>query len=118
MKKMITLFASVLLVTTAFAQFAQGNNNDKQRNAVYRNWNAGNSRYDNDHYSFSRKEMDKQVDKINKKYDKKIAAVSHKLFMGRSKKEAQIRSLEEQRRNELKMVYAKFNNRDNHWDGR
>lgn len=125
MKKIITLMAAVLLVASSFAQYHSGNenryDNDKDRDVVYND----NSRYNKDHnnrrnnrYTFGNRERDMQVAQINREYDRKIERVKHKMFMSRSKKESIICSLEDNRRYEIKKVYARYHHRNDRFDDR
>ena len=122
MKKIITLFASVLLVASAFAQpngKAYGHNKD--RDVVYND-----DRYDrndrhrddrgNDRYSFTRRERDMQVEQINRTYDERINAVRNKWFTSNGKKQRIIRDLENERRYEIKKVYARYNHASNRYE--
>lgn len=121
MKKMITLSAALMFFVAAFAQYNAGNqrNNDynKDRDYSYNERSYKKDRdHDNDRYNFNTRERDKQIAAINREYDRKIAAVDHRWFMSRSKKEAIICSLQNQRKNEIRMVYEQFNRRSNRHD--
>ena len=119
MKKIITLFASVLLVASAFAQYdnqkGYGKRND--RDVVYndRKYNK-NDRRGGDGYSFSKRERDFEIDRINRDYNNKINAVRHRWFASNAKKQRIIWSLEEQRRDEIKSIYMRFNHPRNRYD--
>jgi len=124
MKKIITLLVSVTMVASVFAQYG-GNG---QRDNGYGNGNKGNdvgfndNRYKkddghfNDSYAFSGREKDMQIAQINREYDFKIQSVKNKFFMPRFKKEQMIWKLEQQRRDEIKMVNMKFKNSRNRYD--
>jgi hypothetical protein len=62
----------------------------------------------NDRFSMERK-MQMQISRINQEYDYKIQNVRRNFFMTWFEKQRQIRFLENQRRWEISMVYAKFN---------
>ncbi|MFT3680776.1 MAG: hypothetical protein QM791_10925 [Ferruginibacter sp.] len=112
MKKIITLFVSVFTLTVAFAQYGPGNDYGKERNAVYSDrYKKDGDRRRNDHYTALKRERDMQVAEINREYDRKIQMVRNKVFMGRSKKERLIYQLEDKRRDEIRNVYAKYNDR-------
>jgi hypothetical protein len=122
MKKIITLVASVILVATAFAQpNGRANGHDNDRDVVYND-----SRYDrndnrrddrrNDRYYFSKRERDMQVAQINRSYDERIHAVRNKWFASNGKKQRMIRELENERRYEIKKVYAKYSHPSNRAD--
>ena len=53
-----------------------------------------------------------EIAKINREYDKRIQKVKNSYFMSRWEKQRKIRFLQEQRQQEIKMVYAKFNKRN------
>lgn len=126
---MITLLVAVTMMSTAFAQYDRGNQpgygNDK-RDAVYNNNRGGygNDGYkrDNDRFynrgEYYRREMMRQIDRINDEYDHKIREVKERFFMPRFRKEQIICQLEQQRKQEIQVVYNKYacarNGRD--WD--
>lgn len=124
MKKTFTFLAiATILNTASFAQkdhqpgynYGKGRdheitiNNNRERQVYGRDWGT---------YYFSAKEKDMQLFSINGEYNRRIESVKHKLFMGRSKKQQIIYSLELQRNAEINSVIAKFNDRKNLFDGR
>lgn len=62
----------------------------------------------NDRISMERK-RDKEIARINQEYDYRIQRVKRSFFMSWNEKQRQVRFLEQQRQQEIKMVYAKFN---------
>ena len=113
MKKILVLLITATMVSSAFAQY--GN----QRDAVFNNGRYEHERNNNrnsNYYSFSARERDMQIDQINREYDRKEREVRNRLFVSRSKKEKLMWELQEQRRNEIRNVYAKFNDRRNRYD--
>ncbi|MEO6721363.1 MAG: hypothetical protein ABIN67_13425 [Ferruginibacter sp.] len=121
MKKIITLFASVLLVASAFAQHdgnQKGYGNKNDRDVVYNDGRYNKNDNRRDGYSFSKRERDMQINRINREYDNKINAVRHKWFMNNAKKQRMIWSLEEDRKNEIREVYVKFNHPSNRFEDR
>ena len=122
MKKIFTMIAAVVIVASVSAQRNNGNENgyDRNRDVVIneRPYNHNDDRRDN---RYNLRERDMQVARINNEYDRKIESVRHKFFMSRSKKEAWICSLEDQRRDEIKRVNLRYrvadrhNDRDNGW---
>ncbi len=121
MKKIITLFVSVTMVASAFAQYSQGNQKDygynKGKDVVYNDSRIkAEDKSFNDHYSFGMKEKETQIAQINREFDFKIQSVKNRFFMSRSKKEQVICMLEDQRKNEIKMVFAKFSDPGNRFD--
>jgi hypothetical protein len=143
MKKIFTLLVSVgLLTAAANAQQGSRDNRDKPQydqksipqngqrdNSRYdpRNdqqngqWDKSNGRYDNDdrydnnNVTYGRG-MEMRAAQINRKYDFQVQRVRNDFFMRRYEKMRMIRSLEEQRQQELRMLYARPNNRDWHHD--
>jgi hypothetical protein len=120
MKKMFTLLVAVSLIASASAQYRDGGRRDD-------NYNKGNgvtyndggfkkddNRYNNS-YGFNNRETAMQIDKINRDYDWKIRDVNSRIFMPRFKKEMIIRNLNEQREAEIRNVYSRFNDHDNHF---
>ena len=133
MKKIITLLVSVTMVASVFAQYGGGKD---QRDNGYGNNGAGNSGYGNyakgkdvgyndgkfkdnsffkDSYVFSPRDRDMQIADINWQYDHKIQMLKMRLFMPRFKKEQITCQLEEQRKDEIKAVFEKFNSRQNRY---
>jgi hypothetical protein len=121
MKKIITLIGAVMLFTVAFAQDDRGNrkNDDDydHKDMVYND-----SRHRNhddrgdDRYAFNHREREMQIARINREYDRKIASVKHNWFMSRSKKIRMVRSLEDQRIDEIRMLSPGYNHRNNRFD--
>lgn len=117
MKTIIIFFASFALVASSFAQYNSGGQRDRRNDVGYNDSrdNKHDDRHDNHDFKFSTRERDMQINQINRAYDNKIFDVQHKVFMSHNKKHRIVRSLEEQRRNEIKMVYVKFNHRNNNY---
>lgn len=109
MKKMFTLLVATGLVTVAMAQDYHGNNwraDSHYPNKVV----VIDNRYDNRPVVDFR-ERDAQIARINRAYDFKISAVSHRWFMSNSKKDWEIRGLESERQQRISDVYAYFSGR-------
>lgn len=70
----------------------------------------GNSRYT---YSFSARERDKQLDRIDRDFDKRIRWVERDRYLRSYEKSAQIRRLQEQKRHEIAQVWDRFRNSNN-----
>lgn len=131
MKKILTLLIAVGAITVAQAQTSRsypndraasrdvilGDRNDRNdRNDRYDGRYENNSRYA---YSFSARERDKQIDRINRDYDKRIRQLERDRRMRSSEKSYQVRQLEAQRRNEIRQVWERFQSRNNaHSDSR
>ena len=117
MKKIFTLLFASVMLTSAFAQYDP--NNDWGKNNKDDGYaKDGKHRHDDDDrykggYSFTPRERDMQIDQINREYDYKIQSVKNKFFMSWYQKKRQIEFLKDQRDNELRRVYSKFNDRRN-----
>ena len=129
MKKIFTLLFSVgILSAAAFAQPGSRDNRDKptydERNTQPNSQRDNNGysngrdvvgyddRYDNDdRYSkvngYFVSSMEMQIAKINRKYDFQVQRVKNDRFMRRFEKTRMIRSLEIQRQQEIRMLYAR-----------
>jgi len=76
-------------------------------------WDKTSGRYDNDKSYGNGRGIEMQIAQINRKYDFQIQRVKNDFFMRRYVKMRTIRSLEAQRDQEIRMVYASSrNNRD------
>ena len=116
MKKVFTILLALRADTLAPAHSSQTYPTDHNRDRdvilgqhndrVYDN----NSRYD---YSFSERERDKEIDRINRDYDKQIRKVERDRRMRSSEKSYQVRRLEDQRRDEIRMVWERYRNSNN-----
>lgn len=142
MKKIFTLMFVVGMFTMAQAQPGTRDNRQADQRSNQQNDQRGfdngydkgkvivqdNNSFDkgdryNDKFSMERK-RDMEIARINQEYDFRIQKVKRSFFMSWFEKQRQIRSLEQQRQREIKMVYAKYSNtrkpyndRDNHSNG-
>jgi hypothetical protein len=99
--------------------------NDNNRPGYGNNGGAYDNRYDKDNRYDDRFSMDRRRDmeiaRINEEYDYKIQRVQRNFFINWYEKQNQIRCLQEQRQQEISMVYRKFGNngrRDNDHEDR
>ncbi|HEV7330304.1 MAG TPA: hypothetical protein VGN63_04630 [Flavisolibacter sp.] len=131
MKRILTLLIALGAITVAQAQSSRsypndrntnrdvilGDRNDRSdRNDRYDGRYENNTRYS---YSFSARERDKQIDRINRDFDKQIRQVERDRRMRSSEKTYQVRRLETQRREEIREVWDRFQSRNNaHSDNR
>jgi len=130
MKRILTLLIAVGAITVAQAQSSRsypdsrygrdvilGDRNDRNdRNDRYDGRYENNSRYT---YSFSAKERDKQIDRIDREYDKRIRQVEKNRSLRSYEKTSQIRRLEDQKRQEIVQVWQRFRSSNNtHADSR
>ena len=134
MKKIFTLLFAVGFLTAVNAQPGtrdtrdnqQYGQRDNQQNTQLDNNNGysngrdvapndgrfGNDdRYDNRNSIYGRGSMQMQIAQINRKYDFRVQQVRNDFFMRRYEKMRAINSLEFQRQQEIRMLYARSNNR-------
>jgi hypothetical protein len=120
MKKIFTLLFAVGFLTAINAQSRSRDNRDNRDNQQSSQWGnnrdkdvvGNNNRYDNDdrydnNFGSYDGNMKMQIAQINRKYDFKIQRVRNDFFMRRFEKMRMIRSLEEQRKQEIRMAYAR-----------
>jgi hypothetical protein len=126
MKRMLVLLLAAIVALPALAQ----NDEPPQQERRYqddrdRDWgeerevyvgDRGNRR-DYDRNFSNRRELDIQIARINRTYDYKINAVRNDYFMNRYRKERLIRALEDQRRDEIRRVYQRFQYGDGNRNG-
>ena len=137
MKKIFTLLCAVgLLTVAANAQTGSRDNRDKpqydqrnvpqtgqrdnsqydqrndQQNGQWDKTNgyANDDRYDRNNGFYGKGGMEMQIAKINRKYDFQVQRVRNDFFMRRFEKMRTIRSLEAQRQQEIRMLYARSGN--------
>ena len=120
MKKIFTLLFAVGFLTAVNAQSGSRDNRDYRDNQQSGQWGnnhgqdaiGNNSRYNNDdrydnNFGSYGGNIRMQIAQINRKYDFKIERVRNDFFMRRFEKMRMIRSLEEQRKQEIRMAYAR-----------
>lgn len=131
MKKIFTLLVAVVFLTAINAQTRDTRDNrdtrDKQQNDHWGNNNSkdvvvNNGRYDNDdrfdnNFGSNGGNIRMQIAQVNRKYDFKIERVRNSFSMRRYEKMRVIRSLEAQRQQEIRMLYAKNNKKGQHGRG-
>jgi hypothetical protein len=142
MKKIFTLLFAVGMLSLAQAQTGQRDDRDFDQRNDQRNdqrYDQQNDQFDfdkgydkkkflddndrffdqdrrfNDRFSMERR-MKMKIGMINQEYDFKIQRVRRSFHMSWYEKQRLIRFLENQRRWEISMVYAKFNNRNRYDD--
>ncbi len=121
MKKILTLLFAVGAVAVAQAQYSpsypDGRYNDRDVILGQRNDRA----YDNNsrnNYSFSERERDEQIARINREYDKRIRQVDKDRRLRYNDKQYQIRHLEDQRKDEIRQVWERFRSSNNRYSDR
>src|SRR4051812_1721571 len=110
MKKIFTILLAVGSVTFASAQSSSHNGNFGQSNSrdivlgqsgssVYKN---NNTSYGS--YSFTARERDEQIQRINREFDQKMTAVRRDRHLRSGEKTRQIKMLERQRDDQIRQV--------------
>ena len=120
MKKIFTLLFAVGFLTAINAQSRSRDDRDNRDNQPSGQWGntrdkdvvGNNNRYDNDdrydnNFGSYDGNIKMQIAQINRKYDFKIQRVRNDFYMRRFEKMRIIRSLEEQRKQEIRMAYAR-----------
>ena len=126
MKKIFTLLFALGFLTAINAQSGSRDNRDYRDNQQSGQWGnnekdvvGNNHRYDNDdrydnNFGSYNGNIKMQIAQINRKYDFKIERVKKDFFMRRFEKMRMIRSLEQQRKQEIIMAYARSSKRGQH----
>ena len=125
MKKIFTLLVAVGFITAINAQTSSRDRDnrdtrDQQTDQRVNNkdFNVGDGRYGNDdRYNNTGSyngNIKMQIAQVNRKYDFKIQKAKNDYFMRRNEKMRVIRSLEAQRQQEIRMLYARNNKKGQH----
>ena len=117
MKKIITLLFSAGVFATSFAQTGSHQNNDKKNDQyVTTTSNTDFKKFDdhrNNIYTFSAKERDQQINKINNDFNFKIKSIQNNRHITRRNKNEMIKKAQEEKAQQIKMAEAKFNSKYN-----
>ena len=126
MKKIFTLLVAVGFITAINAQSGSRDRDNRDtrdqqtdqrgnsRDVVVNDGRYDNDdRYDNNFGSYNGN-IRMQIAQVNRKYDFKIKKVKNDYFMRRNEKMRVIRSLEAQRQQEIRMLYARANKKGQH----
>src|SRR4030095_9533713 len=125
MKKIFTLLVAVGFITAINAQTrsrdrdnrdqqANQRDNNNSKNVVVNDGRYDNDdRYDNNTVSYNGN-IRMQIAQVNRKYDFKIKTVKNDYLSRRNEKKRVIRSLEAQRQQEIRMLYARANKKGQH----
>ena len=89
---------------------------DNGKIVIDANFSFGNDRGFGNSRSFNERKRDMQIARINQVFDYKIQMVKRSFRMTWYEKQRTIRFLEQQRQMEIRMVYAKFSNRNGGYD--
>lgn len=132
MKKTLTFLFALTVAGSSFAQYRQGDR-DYSRDEAYNNSTSrnDNNRWDNDNnwerdnkfnrryeesFSFSIRQRDEQIARINREYSYKINAVKDSRYLRNREKRNRIDELERERDQQIRIVYARFNNYRNKYN--
>jgi len=120
MKRIFTFLIALGALSVAQAQGSRSYPDDRyhDRDVVLGQRNDrvyDNSRYT---YSFSERDRDKQIDRINKEYDKQIRHIERDRRMSPYDKSYEIRRLEDQRRDDIRRVWDRFRSPSNSYNSR
>ena len=127
MKKIITLLFCTAVLSSAFAQknnrddWKNNNNNrneDQYNNNHHDDWKRDNGHtvYQNTRYSVAQR--DQVIQRISREYDFKMQQVSYDRYMSRREKKRAIKTLQAQKTEQIRRVYAEYNNRDAYGENR
>ena len=116
MKKIFTLLFSVGAFATSFAQTGHQSNNKRNDQHVTTKSNADYKKFD-DHrdniYSFSAKERDMQIAKINNDFNFKIKSIKGNHRIKRSQKKMWIQKIQSEKAQQIQAANAKYNSKYN-----
>ena len=117
MKKIITLLFSVGAFAASFAQTGSHQTNGKGNNKyVTTKSNTNYKKFDHHRdniYTFSAKEKDRQIAKINSDYDFKIKSIWSNHRINRTQKKMIIQKVQNEKAQKIQAVKAKFNSKYN-----
>jgi len=100
--------------TSQFDQWGFNIGGDNGKIIVDANFSFGNDRGFSNSRILNERKRDMQIARINQVFDYKIQMVKRSFRMSWYEKQRIVRSLEQQRQMEIRMVYAKFNDRNRH----
>lgn len=119
MKKLFTLLAATFCATAIFAQNDYHGYDQRRINETYQSQDFRNGHDYNDHFSYgsrNNRRIQRQVERINWEFNRKIERVRFS-WMRPYEKQRVMMDLEQQRRQEIREVYARFGGRGRDWDG-
>lgn len=118
MKKLLTLLVAVGTFTFAQAQHSGAYPNDRNRDRDVILGSQNNRVYNDSRnaYSFNERDRDREIDRINKDYDKQVRKVEKDRRMRSYDKDYAIRRLETQRREEIRQVWDRFRSSNNRYN--
>ena len=118
MKKILTLLIALGAIASVEAQSSRfpSDRGDSRDVILGQNNDRGydNSRYNNG-YNFTPRERDQQIDRINRDYDLRVRQVERDRWMRSYEKRMKIQRLEDQKRDEIRIVWERFRNSRNQY---
>jgi hypothetical protein len=112
MKKIFTLLVSVVAFATSFAQTGSHQMDKKEQYVTNSEYKKIDSRRDNI-YTFSAKENDMQIAKINRDYNFKIAAIKSNKSINKRDKKVLIQKAQSAKTQQVVEVNAKYTSKFN-----
>ncbi len=119
MKKIITLLFFVGAFATSFAQYDQRQNNDNGNRRDDQYANSSNGQYDghdrndrkfyNNENSFSERDRDFQIAKINRDFNFQVQSIQNDRYMRHHERKVALRNAEYERDRQIQMINARFN---------
>lgn len=115
MKRILTLAIALGAIVSANAQFSRSYPSDRNdsRDVI----SGSNQPYEKtaryNTYNFSERERNMQLERINRDYDFRIRQVQYDRWMRSNEKRYQVQRLEDQRRDEIRLVWERFKNNRN-----
>lgn len=111
MKKIITLAFCIGVFTTSFAQYNHGDYNDNLNDRNATTFERG---YGTHRNSFSERERNFEIARINREFKMKVYSIRHNHFMRHHQKKLAIRSAEYERASQIQMVNSRFYNQSHY----
>jgi hypothetical protein len=111
MKKLFFLALALGSITAVFAQRGY-DRRDESRDVILGQPNSRNV-YDNDrgynNRSFTIRERDAQIQRINREYNRRIESVKHDRYLRKAERKRQVRFLENERDARIREVMERYN---------
>lgn len=113
MNKIFTLLFSVCAFTTSFAQTGHQNKDKKDNQYVTTTEYKKIDSHRDNIYSFSAKEKDRQIARINSDFNLKVKSIISNRRIKRSQKRILIQKAQNEKDQQIQAVNAKFNSKYN-----
>ena len=122
MKKVFTIILAFAAITSASAQW-QSKNDDRNRRDDDYVYNKNHKYEKNDgrgifkdkrneeNSSYSVRERDAEINRINREYAARINRIENASYLKKGERNKQIRRLEQERKEEIRIVYSRYENR-------